>query len=60
MDPATPAIRASSLVTEVARLGYLALTKDEFVARISDFYKYQTGVGTRIMLMTVISFIFRG
>jgi hypothetical protein len=30
------------------------------VARISDFYKYQTGVGTRIMLMTVISFIFRG
>ncbi|GAB3434674.1 ABC transporter permease [Massilia solisilvae] len=42
---------------EVTRLGYLALTRDEFIARISDFYKYQTGVGTNILLMTVISFI---
>jgi putative ABC transport system permease protein len=42
---------------EVTRLGYLALTKEEFVTRISNFYKYQTGVGTNIMLMTVISFI---
>ena len=47
----------TAIKTEVARLGYLALTKEEFVARISDFYKYQTGVGTNIMLMTVISFI---
>jgi putative ABC transport system permease protein len=47
----------AKIKTEVARLGYLALTKEEFVARISDFYKYQTGVGTNIMLMTVISFI---
>ena len=42
---------------QVARLGYLALTREEFVARISSFYKYQTGVGTNIMLMTVISFV---
>jgi putative ABC transport system permease protein len=42
---------------ETARLGYLALTKDEFIERIADFYKYQTGVGTNILLMTVISFI---
>lgn len=42
---------------EVTQLGYLALTRDEFIARISDFYKYQTGVGTNILLMTVISFI---
>ncbi|AOZ04195.1 ABC transporter permease (plasmid) [Cupriavidus sp. USMAHM13] len=41
----------------VARLGYLALTKDEFIGRISDFYKYRTGLGTNILLMTVISFI---
>lgn len=41
----------------VARLGYRALTRDQFVQRISDFYKYQTGVGTNILLMTVISFI---
>jgi putative ABC transport system permease protein len=47
----------ANIKTEIARLGYLALTKEEFVARISDFYKYQTGVGTNIMLMTVISFI---
>lgn len=42
---------------EASQLGYLALTKDEFIQRISDFYKYQTGVGTNILLMTVISFI---
>jgi putative ABC transport system permease protein len=41
----------------VARLGYLALTSDEFEQRIANFYKYQTGVGTNIMLMTIISFI---
>jgi putative ABC transport system permease protein len=41
----------------VARLGYLALTREEFVERISNFYKYQTGVGTNILLMTAISFI---
>lgn len=29
----------------VGRLGYLALTRDEFNQRIGDFYKYQTGVG---------------
>jgi len=42
---------------EVAKLGYVALTKGEFELRIANFYKYQTGVGTNIMLMTVISFI---
>ncbi len=42
---------------EVDRLGYLALTKDEFDERIANFYKYQTGVGVNILLMTAISFI---
>ncbi|WP_334156593.1 ABC transporter permease [Oryzomicrobium sp.] len=42
---------------EVKRLGYLALTKEEFDQRIADFYKYQTGVGTNIMIMTIVSFI---
>ena len=41
----------------VAKLGYVALTKDEFNSRITDFYIYQTGVGTNILMMTVISFI---
>jgi putative ABC transport system permease protein len=42
---------------QVAKLGYVALTKDEFNKRISDFYAYQTGTGTNLLLMTVISFI---
>lgn len=47
----------AGLRKEVAHLGYLALTKDEFIKRISSFYTYQTGIGTNILLMTVMSFI---
>jgi putative ABC transport system permease protein len=46
-----------SIKQQVERLGYEALTEDEFSRRISNFYKYQTGLGTNILLMTVISFI---
>jgi putative ABC transport system permease protein len=42
---------------EVAKLGYIALTKEEFNDRIANYYIYQTGVGTNILLMTIISFI---
>jgi len=42
---------------QVAKLGYEALTKDEFIQKTSTFYKYQTGVGTNVLIMTVISFI---
>jgi len=42
---------------EVKSLGYEALTSDEFIQKISNFYKYQTGVGTNVLLMTIISFI---
>jgi putative ABC transport system permease protein len=42
---------------QVAALGYNALTKDEFMRKISDFYVFETGVGTNILIMTVISFI---
>jgi putative ABC transport system permease protein len=42
---------------QVAALGYVAFTKDEFNKRITDFYTYQTGIGTNILLMTVISFV---
>jgi putative ABC transport system permease protein len=41
----------------VTKAGYLALTKDDFIAQISNFYKYQTGIGTNMLIMTVISFI---
>ncbi|HTT12422.1 MAG TPA: ABC transporter permease [Burkholderiaceae bacterium] len=43
--------------SEVAQLGYVALTEDEFIAKIVRFYTYQTGLGINILLMTVISFI---
>jgi len=42
---------------EVKRLGYDALTKEQFIQRISRFYMYQTGLGTNVLLMAVISFI---
>ncbi|CAN0625646.1 MacB-like periplasmic core domain containing protein [Burkholderia multivorans] len=41
----------------VNALGYAAYTREEFVDRISRFYKYETGLGTNILLMTAISFI---
>ncbi len=56
VEPGGPAAVAH-IKTEVGKLGYLALTRDEFNQRISDFYKYQTGVGTNLLLMTVISFV---
>ncbi|AMP10037.1 ftsX-like permease family protein [Collimonas arenae] len=51
-DAAIPGIKQ-----QVAKLGYVALTKNEFNKRISDYYTYQTGIGTNILLMTAISFI---
>ena len=51
-DDAVPYIKQ-----QVRSLGYMALTADEFKQRISSFYKYKTGVGTNVLLMTIISFI---
>ncbi len=48
---------AAEIARQVAALGYVALTQDEFNRRISDYYTYKTGIGTNILLMTVISFI---
>ena len=42
---------------QVRQLGYLALTKGQFENKISAFYKYQTGVGMNLLLMTIFSFI---
>jgi putative ABC transport system permease protein len=42
---------------QIDQLGYIALTSGEFNTRISDYYTYKTGIGTNILLMTVISFI---
>ncbi len=42
---------------QVERLGYRALTKDEFMARTANFFIYQTGGGTNMLIMTLISFM---
>ncbi len=47
----------AAIERRVAEAGYLALTKEEFIEKISQFYKYQTGIGTNMLIMTVISFI---
>lgn len=42
---------------QVKALGYLALTKPEFMQRTADFYIYQTGGGTNMLIMTAVSLI---
>ena len=49
---AIPAIKRA-----VKDMGYQALTAQEFKGKIANFYKYQTGLGTNVLLMTVISFV---
>jgi len=51
------AAAVAGIKSQVAKLGYVAFTKQEFNERITDFYTYQTGIGTNILLMTVIAFI---
>lgn len=47
----------SNIKEKVAQAGYLALTNGEFQERIANYYKYETGIGTNILIMTTISFI---
>lgn len=42
---------------EVRRLGYLALTEQEFISNTSAWYEFHTGLGMNILIMTVVSFI---
>lgn len=42
---------------KVRQRGYLALTENEFVNKNKEYYLYQTGLGTNILMMTMISFI---
>lgn len=42
---------------QVHNMGYLALTKEEFMKKNSNYYKYQTGIGTNVLIMTLVSFI---
>jgi putative ABC transport system permease protein len=56
VEPKSPA-DVATIKARVAAAGYVALTEDEFIQKISDFYKYQTGIGTNLLMMTVIAFI---
>jgi putative ABC transport system permease protein len=47
----------AAIKRQVKAAGYLALTHDEFIAKISDFYTYHTGLGTNMLIMTLVSFI---
>lgn len=42
---------------QVKALGYLALTEDQFMTKISDFYMFQTGLGMNLLIMTAMAFI---
>jgi putative ABC transport system permease protein len=47
----------SQIKQQVEALGYRARTKEEFMKRTEDFFVYQTGGGTNMLIMTVISFM---
>jgi putative ABC transport system permease protein len=42
---------------EISKIGYTALTNKEFEEKIATYYKYKTGLGTNILMMTTISFL---
>jgi putative ABC transport system permease protein len=42
---------------QIAKIGYTALTNKEFQEKIATYYKYRTGLGTNILMMTMISFL---
>ena len=56
VEPKSPA-DVAHIKQQVQALGYLALTKDEFMDKISAFYMFQTGLGMNLLIMTVMSFI---
>jgi putative ABC transport system permease protein len=41
----------------VKKMGYLALTQQQFVSKNTDYYLYHTGLGANLLIMTTISFI---
>lgn len=47
----------AAIERQVKNLGYLALTDQQFIARNDKFYEYKTGMGTNILIMTLISFL---
>lgn len=56
VEPKTPQ-DIPRIQKQVTAAGYVALTDDQLMVKISYFYKYKTGLGTNMLLMTLISFI---
>jgi len=56
VEPDSPAA-IPSIEAAVHALGYVARTDTQFRQLIADYYKYHTGLGTNILLMTAISFL---
>lgn len=56
LEPKSPA-DIPGIKRDMQALGYLVLTKDEFMSKISAFYMFQTGLGMNLLIMTVMSFI---
>jgi len=46
-----------NIENKVKSMGYVALTKEQFMGNISHFFTYQTGAGMNMLIMTIISFI---
>lgn len=42
---------------QVKKFGYVARTQQDFVDLNRDYYLYQTGLGTNVLIMTLISFV---
>ncbi len=42
---------------QVKQIGYLALTQKEFIRKNTNYYLFQTGLGTNVLIMTLISFV---
>lgn len=43
--------------SQVNQMSYVARTQEEFVKLNKDYYLYQTGLGTNVLMMTLISFV---
>lgn len=43
--------------SQIKDLGYEALTREQFTEKIANFYKFKTGMGMNVLIMTIISFI---
>jgi len=56
VEPKSPA-DAERIKQQTKALGYLALTRDEFMDKISAFYMFQTGLGMNLLIMTVMAFV---